>query len=321
MLEMRFDRKILLAPRGHGAENLCRRLVQSGRSMNVRRAISLLLILIAADAIACSCAEPDLEKIWADARHVFVAEIETVMPVENKAGTAHAAFRVIEVLKGNPEHVPHLVGAVNHGGTGCRFDFRKGERYLVVTDDSGEMSTCDGSVSLGDAYGLDKGLYGHMRLEYFRAAVVDAEYGNCTYAQVPQIAELRRLRNLDFGDSGWQPVSAVPSERKISFEDEYGQTLDVHYGGCNHLGYSLDLSGVRIDLSNKEVLEIAMTMPERFWASGDYFDFVELIRAGRYEMEQIAGSRIFTVLHPDMHIEIRYEPEQATLSVGYVRTY
>lgn len=274
------------------------------------------------NAWGCSCPAPDLEKIWVDAEHIFVAEIEKVSLVTDAGTSADmlASFRVIETLKGKPESVSYLLGSTN-AGFSCDFDFRTGERYLVVTDDAGNVSTCGGSINLdvGKREPLMKEfqtLYADMTLEYFRAKVFDAS-SDCTYSRSAQIEELIRIRDMRRTDWEWRPAYAVPAKGEVHFEDNYGQKLVASLGGCHDLGYQLKLLGVRVDLTDEEVLGIAFEMAASFWVADGWNGMIEAVRLrDTGDIRGIVNGKPFTDENDAYTYEIRYDRSSAMLSVS-----
>lgn len=264
--------------------------------------------------------EPDLDKIWTEAQHVFLATISTVEIVESDSDAdVQANFHVIETLKGNPESIPYLIGTTYGGGANCLFDFREGEKYLVVTDNSGRMSTCNGSVSFRDELFPDNGLYKEMSLEYFRAIASDQESA-CAFSRRAQIKELIKLRDLDREETGWRATQAILAEPEIRFEDGYGQRLEIRYGGCDDVKYELSLLGIRTDLSDDEIFEIVAAIFVGFEDMTVLTAFRNKIPSGSYEIEEIASGKLFTIEHRDLYIEIIYAPTKAALSVSYTRS-
>lgn len=270
------------------------------------------------NALACSCLKPDLEATWNEAAHIFIAEITDVRTPPGAAGNVQALFRVAESIKGHPETVEYLVGTSDSTGAACAFEFRVGERYLVVADDDGRVSTCSGSARL-DTTSIGQ-LYATMNLAYFRARAFD-EKSECTYSRAGQINELIRIRDMNPDGWEWRPVKAEPTKGTIEFEDNYGQRMVVTFSGCDHLAYAVTLRGLRPDLSDSQLFAVALQMVWPFWGSSE----LEILRAGlmnkSYEIENSPEKRTYIISRADYLFHIILDSSKSELSVSYSRNF
>lgn len=289
----------------------------------LRCCIALFVLAYVPHAAACTCGLRPVQEIWSEAKHIFIADITQVMPAETGwSADQKGTFDVIEVIKGEPAKVAYLLGSSYAGRGPCLFDLNEGDRFLVVTDEAGELSTCSGSGRLDevDRRGR-KGLWAEMELEYFRAIAKD-ETGQCTYAQSNQIDELRRWWLP--GDEelpGWEVQEADLENRRVTFLGATGQKMDVTYGGCDHLGYSVKVYPVVDDLDLESVFSIASEIPRRFWAESDVDDLVRLLKTEKYGIEELTETRLMTLDHPDLYMTILYNSKEGFVEVSYMRTF
>ena len=94
---------------------------------------------------ACSCATArNVEDIYDQYAHIFIAEITTVHLVENESqagvnsyykDTSVGEFKVIEKFKGDPSQV--VISAAGSQRSPCRETFVTGEWYLIFGDSEG----------------------------------------------------------------------------------------------------------------------------------------------------------------------------------------
>ncbi|HEX7046077.1 MAG TPA: hypothetical protein VF275_00705 [Gammaproteobacteria bacterium] len=285
--------------------------------------ITLIAIAYIPYAAACSCERRSGHEIWPEAKHIFVADITQVRPVETGSSLdQQGTFDVVEVIKGEPTTVPFLFGSSSAGRGPCLFDFNAGDRFLVVTDDTGILGTCSGSGRLGEVDDTGrKGLWVEMLLERFRAIATD-ESAQCTYAQSSQIDELSRWWLSGKEElPGWELQEAALEKRRITFSGTTGQKMDVTYGGCDHLGYSIKIYPVVDDLDLWSIFSIASELPRRFWDDSDADDLVALLKNGEYEVEDSREMRLITLDHPDLYMTILYNVKQGFIEVSYLRTF
>ena len=109
--------------------------------------VALAFVLGASSAFCCSCPRSSYEQLVGNAEYVFVARM-TAARLDDEApaqeqGRVLVEFVPIDVLKGEPGELDHLLGGL--GGGDCGFPVVVGRTILVQTDHSGQLSICNGT--------------------------------------------------------------------------------------------------------------------------------------------------------------------------------
>ena len=121
--------------------------------MSARLAVALLAVLLASDAIACSCGRTTPGQVFDEATQVLLVRIlatENVRAREPLAKGVHfvvgvnygvrARFELLESFKGDASAVAAL--ATGHGGGDCGVDLAPGTTWLVSVRENRVVAAC-----------------------------------------------------------------------------------------------------------------------------------------------------------------------------------
>jgi hypothetical protein len=111
----------------------------------LRLIFTAALIVCAADAVACSCADVTLASRYESSASVFMAVVvdEHVEPADERT-PARFAFSITETFKGRPAFAE--LASRRSDGVSCGIALRVGVEYLFFAPESGEIGLCSGTV-------------------------------------------------------------------------------------------------------------------------------------------------------------------------------
>jgi len=107
------------------------------------RFLSLILVLLACDALACSCMGSDLQGQYESSPNVFTAVVTGARFDDD--GNIEADFEVTEVFKGN---VPFEKLRTTRSGSSCDTSIMVGPEYLFFMGDEGRFGMCSGNKTI-----------------------------------------------------------------------------------------------------------------------------------------------------------------------------
>lgn len=107
------------------------------------RFLSLLLVLLASDALACTCAGSDLQGQYESSSNVFTAVVTGARFDDD--GNIEADFEVTEVFKGD---IPFEKLRTTRGGTTCDTSITVGPEYIFFMGDEGWFGMCSGNKTI-----------------------------------------------------------------------------------------------------------------------------------------------------------------------------
>ncbi len=107
------------------------------------RFLSLILVLLASDVLACSCMGSDLEGQYESSPNVFTAVVTGARFDED--GNIEANFEVAEVFKGN---IPFDKLRTTRSGSSCDTSITVGPEYLFFMGDEGRFGMCAGNKTI-----------------------------------------------------------------------------------------------------------------------------------------------------------------------------
>ena len=103
--------------------------------------VSLAIVfgLASVDAFALSCVRPSERDLVAKYEHIFVVVFTdaTFYPDDDSflVGNIKANFKVLSVIRGDPDRVPHAEGRVSGPNDGWPTTFPLGKKYILVAND------------------------------------------------------------------------------------------------------------------------------------------------------------------------------------------
>ena len=130
-------------------------------------------------------------------------------------------------------------------------------------------------------------------------AVSDAYAEACTYDQDVQIQKLQEIA---------QQHNAEPDlpERKLTWTEPDGSRVELSYGGCDHLAYTVRMTLVEspvkdesLAIAETEAMRIAVSLAERFWDKTEHALLKAGVESGQGERKQMADK--FLVELPAEH--------------------
>lgn len=107
------------------------------------RFLPLILLLLACDALACSCAGSDLQRQYETSSNVFTAVVTGARFDED--GNIEADFEVTEVFKGD---IPFDKLRTTRSGTTCDTSITVGPEYVLFMGDEGRFGMCSGNKTI-----------------------------------------------------------------------------------------------------------------------------------------------------------------------------
>ena len=108
-----------------------------------RLAVLFTALFAAGNALACSCAESNLEWHFESSPHVFTAVVTGAR--FDSAGDIEADYEVTEVFKGDP---PFDKLRTTRGGTSCDTSITVGPEYLFFMGEEGRFGMCSGNRTI-----------------------------------------------------------------------------------------------------------------------------------------------------------------------------
>lgn len=107
------------------------------------RFLPLVLLFLACDALACSCAGFDLQGQYELSSNVFTAVVTGARFDED--GNIEADFEVTEVFKGD---IPFKKLRTTRAGTSCDTSVTVGPEYLFFMGNEGQIGMCSGNKTI-----------------------------------------------------------------------------------------------------------------------------------------------------------------------------
>ncbi|MDH3430646.1 MAG: hypothetical protein OEQ14_11625 [Gammaproteobacteria bacterium] len=107
------------------------------------RFLSLILVLLASDALACSCAGSDLQGQYEGSDNVFTAVVTGARFDDD--GNIEADFMITEVFKGD---IPFDKLRTTRSGTTCDTSITVGPEYIFFMGDEGRFGMCSGNKTI-----------------------------------------------------------------------------------------------------------------------------------------------------------------------------
>lgn len=107
------------------------------------RFIPLILVLLAGDALACTCAGSDLQGEYESSPNVFTAVVTGAKFDDD--GNIEAGFEVTEAFKGG---IAFDKLRSMRGGTSCGTSISVGTEYLFFLGDDGQIRECSGNKTI-----------------------------------------------------------------------------------------------------------------------------------------------------------------------------
>ena len=153
-------------------------------------------------------------------------------------------------------------------------------------------------------------------------AVSDTHAEACTYDQDVQLQKLQEIaqqQNAELDRSG----------RKLTWSEPDGSRVELSYGGCDHLAFTVRMTLVESPVKDgtpvmdeAKAMRTAASMAERFWDNVEYALLKTGLESDQVEREQMAD-KILIELPAEHYSEfyIEYSPSARFVEIAWVRNF
>ena len=153
-------------------------------------------------------------------------------------------------------------------------------------------------------------------------AVSDAYAETCTYDQDVQIQKLQEIAQQHNAESD------LPG-RKLKWTEPDGSHVELSYGGCDHLAYTVRMTLIEwplkyeaLAMAETEAMRIAVSLAERFWDKTEQALLKAGVESGQGERKQMADK--FLVELPAEHYSefyVEYSLPARFIEIAWVRNF
>jgi hypothetical protein len=141
----------------------------------------------------------------------------------------------------------------------------------------------------------------------------------CTYDEADQLAKLTDLKNSVAAGS------LNEEAREVTWTGIFGEKYALVYGGCDHLGHRITVTGADGVLSTKtELFTIWQKLADAYWWSGENAILRQALETQQFtSIRSVTGVRydLIGTDYDEMYLEYQQVGEGLVITVGWVRTF